>query len=210
MSTRTKRRPTGGIGSNQYGTKGASVTAIADARRRANRFRSIEAPAPITVQSGARPPIITKPDNTVDHAAAADWLNAWDGSSARKPWAPYGRRWGRDITHMAVIAERPIPNPRAAIDYLAEGALYMDESGWDPAAPGIAVDPDENGNARVWVYNFKPSGSGRDNRKLREAMAQIPDTLRNGSPVRTTERRGADAYASRAVEGVGPCAVAFR
>ena len=70
------------------------------------------------------------------------------------------------------------------------------------------VNPDGPGRARVWLFDCDLTKSPSDDVGI--ALDELPDHLVNGSRIRTTDKAGPGTKGTRAVEGIGPCAIALR
>jgi hypothetical protein len=152
------------------------------------------------------------PPAPLSDAALAGWLNrsptAYDGdaeSVARWPWATWANP-PADLCELAIwVAE---PHDPAAVQGLL--AYFFD----GPAALGGewscgAVWPGPAGGQIVFMH-FDGTKSRRDD--LYSVISdEFPTFLRDGSPVRTTDRAGAGTRGTRKHAGLhGPRAVAWR
>lgn len=121
-----------------------------------------------------------------------DTFHRSDGST--RPGEPY---------RMAFVADRPISDEEMA--RMGQLVGYV----WAAKVRGEAVGDPVRVDERSFVVPADSTKSRRDDlgQALGEFEQSLPATLREGSPVRSTNRAGAGTAGTRLVEGVGPVSV---
>lgn len=118
-----------------------------------------------------------------------------------------GRLWEGDSVsalygdELAVYVERPTPASRVAalLAYIWQGPMRGE---WWEHEPVVVV-PDH-----VYIFSVDTTKSQRDD--VPDAWQQAQRILVEGTPVRTTDRKGPGTKGTRAVEGMGPVLLAWR
>lgn len=105
-----------------------------------------------------------------------------------------------DPYHVAVRADRPISD--AEMRRMAQGLGYV----WRSKVRGEPVGEPVRVDAQTFMVHADSTKSRRDDLgvALEEFEEHLPSTIRDGSPIRTTDRAGAGTKGTRLVDGVGP------